>query len=178
MSAVSQPRLKAPRASVQQRKFQKGKNKAYGTHGDSRVINNGLFYRPVEVRRRFTRSDESQHLYVYVGNTSWVWNTPDWFCCHCLALCGLTKCTLEKKKNQCLSKSLTVVNVGSAANIELSMCLILFVHQLTGTVKLCRVYGHRPALFCLKIKTEPLNPQHRYICGTGLSLIKGFVKQS
>lgn len=34
------------------------------------------------------------------------------------------------KKNQCLSKSLKVVNVGIAVNIQLSMRLILFVHQL------------------------------------------------
>lgn len=44
----------------------------HSTSGDSPLINNGLFYPPVEVRRRFTRSDESQHLYVYVGNTSWL----------------------------------------------------------------------------------------------------------
>lgn len=35
-----------------------------------------------------------------------------------------------KKKNQCLSKSLKVVNVGGVVNIQLSMRLILFVHQL------------------------------------------------
>lgn len=34
------------------------------------------------------------------------------------------------KKNQRLSKSLKVVNVGGATNIQLSVCLILFAHQL------------------------------------------------
>lgn len=67
-SAVSQPCLKAPRGIVQQGKFRKVQNKVHSTHRDSRVINNGLFYRPVKVRRRFTRSDVSQHLHVYGGN--------------------------------------------------------------------------------------------------------------
>lgn len=85
--------------------------------------------------------------------------------------------TGEQKKS--MSQQVKVVNVGGAANIQLSMRVILFCAPVAaGTVKLCRVYGRRAALCSLKIKTEPSNPQLRCICGTGHSMIKGLVKQS